>query len=114
MTQSPEGEVGTTRNRGEGGGIRKAQRLDKWNAAILECWEKMRRENLIIIPIGICVLSVSAVRILIWTRANRGEMKEKAESIRRGLLSPYQTAEKVIFSRLLKKGQMQGSRNPEE
>jgi hypothetical protein len=26
----------------------------------------------------------------------------------------YQAAEKVVFSRLLKKGQMQGSRNPEK
>jgi len=31
-----------------------------------------------------------------------------------GLLEDQQAAAKVIFSRLLKKGQMQGSRNPEE
>jgi hypothetical protein len=49
--------------RGEGGGgTRRKQKLDKWNAAILECWEKIRRENQIIVPIGICVFSVSAVR----------------------------------------------------
>ena len=55
-------------------------------------------------------LSFGGQHEILWTSKF---FKDLISSINIPLFKIYQAAEKVVFSRLLKKGQMQGSRNPE-